>query len=150
MITTTSHYRALSLLAVATLSAAFLLRVAGQALQRWFPQEFLPSFNAWQGSDIPYPALLTCQVVILALLGAAICSMVHRARALGTLSSRCVVVVGWAYFVVMLARLGLGLTILADSGWFTAWISALLHLDLAAIVILWGHDQLRLARLANV
>ena len=49
----------------------------------------------------------------------------------------------------MLLRLVLGLTVLGASGWFTAWISTLLHLDLALIVILWGRDQHRLARLAN-
>ena len=44
-----------SVVAVAALSAAFLVRVAGQAVQRWFPQGFLPPFEAWQGSGIPYP-----------------------------------------------------------------------------------------------
>ena len=137
-----------SIVAVAALSAAFLVRVAGQAVQRWFPQEFLPSFEAWQGSGMPYPALLACQIVIIALLGVAICSMVHRARLLSATGSRFVIVIGCAYFALMLARLALGLTVLGDSGWFTAWISVLLHLSLAVIVILWGRDQLRLARTA--
>ena len=138
-----------SVIAVSALSLAFLVRVAGQAVQRWFSVEFLPPFDAWQGSGMPYPALLACQIVILALLGAAICSIVHRARALGTKASRCVIVMGCGYFALMLVRLGLGLTVLSDSGWFTAWISTLLHLDLALIVILWGRDQHRLARLAH-
>lgn len=138
-----------SIVAVAALSAAFLVRVAGQAVQRWFPQDFLPAFEAWQGSGMPYPALLACQVVILALLGAAICSMVHRARLLNAMGSRFVIVIGCVYFALMLARLLLGLTLLGDSGWFTAWISSLLHLSLAVVVILWSRDQLRLARNAN-
>ena len=137
-----------SIVVVAALSAAFLVRVAGQAVQRWFPQEFLPSFEAWQGSGMPYPALLACQIVIIALLGVAICSMVHRARLLNATGSRFVIVLGCVYFALMLARLALGLTVLGDSGWFTAWISVLLHLSLAVIVILWGRDQLRLARTA--
>lgn len=138
-----------SIVVVAALSAAFLLRVAGQAVQRWFPQEFLPAFDAWQGSGMPYPALLASQVVIVALLGAAICSMVHRARLLNATGSRCVIVIGCVYLAVMLARLALGLTVFGDSGWFTAWISTLLHLGLAVVVILWGRDQFRLARAAN-
>ena len=138
-----------SIVVVAGLSAAFLVRVAGQAVQRWFPQGFLPPFDAWQGSGMPYPALLACQVVILALLGVAICSMVHRAGWLNATGSRLVIVIGCAYFGLMLARLSLGLTVLGDSAWFTAWISTLLHLSLAAIVVLWGRDQLRLARAAS-
>lgn len=138
-----------SIAAVSALWLAFLFRVAGQAVQRWFPLEFLPPFDAWQGSGIAYPALLASQVVIIALVGAALCSIVHRARALGTTASRYVIFIGCAYFALMLLRLVLGLTVLSDSGWFTAWISTLLHLDLALIVILWGRDQHRLARLAN-
>ncbi len=135
--------------AVAALSFAFLVRVAGQAIQRWLPQEFLPPFEVWQGSGISYPALLACQIVILALMGAAICTMVHRVAVMGTIASRCVIVIGCGYFAVMLARLALGLTALNDSGWFTAWISTVLHLDLAVIVILWGWHQHRLAHTAD-
>ncbi len=138
-----------SVVAVAALSVAFLVRVAAQAVQRWYPQGFLPPFDAWQGSGMPYPALLACQVVILALLAVAICSMVHRGRLLSAKGSRYVIFIGCAYFALMLARLALGLTVLGDSAWFTAWISALLHLDLAVVVILWGRDQHRLARTAN-
>lgn len=138
-----------SVVAVSALSLVFLVRVAGQAVQRWFPLEILPPFDAWQGSAMPYPALLACQIVILALLGAAICSIVHRARALGTTASQWVIFIGCGYFALMLVRLVLGLTLLGDSGWFTAWTSTLLHLDLALVVVLWGRDQRRLARLAN-
>lgn len=133
-----------SVVAVSALALAFLLRVAGQAVQRWSPLEFLPPFEAWQGSGLPYPALLASQAVILALLGVAICSIMHRAGALGTRASRCVIFIGCGYFALMLVRLALGLTVLGDSGWFTAWISTLLHLDLALILILWGRDQHRL------
>lgn len=138
-----------SVVAVSALTLAFLVRVAGQAVQRWFPLEFLPPFDAWQGSGMPYPALLACQIVILALLCVAICTIVNRARALGTKASRFVVLIGCVYCALMLVRLVLGLTVFSDSGWFTAWISTLLHLDLALVIILWGRDQHRLARIAD-
>ena len=86
-----------SIAAVSALWLAFLFRVAGQAVQRWFPLEFLPPFDAWQGSGIAYPALLASQVVIIALVGAALCSIVHGARALGTTASWCVIFIGCAY-----------------------------------------------------
>ncbi len=132
--------------AVSMLSVVFLLRVAGQAIQRWFPVEFLPPFEAWQGSGLAYSVLLACQVVILGLLATAIRGMVRRRRMLGATASRCVVVIGFVYFAGMALRLILGLTVFDDNRWFTAWISTALHLDLAAIVILWGWDQLRRSR----
>lgn len=142
---TTSH-DVLTISAASALSIMFLLRVLGQVIQRWFPVEFLPPFEAWQGSGLPYPVLLTAQVVILGLLAAAIRGIVHGRRVLTDKASRVVLVIGFTYFAIMAARLILGLTLLGDSRWFTAWISTALHLDLAAIVILWGWDQLRRCR----
>ena len=139
----TFHYEHLMAGAVAALSIAFLLRVVGQAIQRWFAQTFLPPFEAWQGSGIPYPALLACQIVILILLAAVMRGMVRRRRVLGPTAGRCVMLIGFVYFAIMAVRLILGMTIFGDNHWFTAWISTLLHLDLSAIVILWGWDQSR-------
>ena len=50
------------------LSALFTLRVAAQALQRWWPQDGLPPFDAWQGSSLSYPLLLSMQVLIVAAM----------------------------------------------------------------------------------
>ena len=47
------------------LTIAFLLRVIGQAVQRWSPVKFLPPFDDWQGSGLPYPVLFGAQIVIL-------------------------------------------------------------------------------------
>ena len=128
---------------VGTLATAFLLRVIGQAVQRWAPQPFLPPFEAWQGSGLPYPLLLAFQVVILVALALAIFGMARGRRVLGRRVGQAVVTVGILYFIVMAARLALGLTIWPDVRWFTAWISTALHLTLASVVILWGWYQLR-------
>ena len=136
---------ALSIL-VGILAAAFLLRVAGQAIQRWAPQSFLPQFEAWQGSGLPYPLLLACQVVILVALALAIFGMARGRRVLGRKAGRAVIAVGALYFITMAARLLLGLTIWPDVHWFTAWISTTLHLALASIVMLWGWHQSRAAK----
>ncbi len=61
----TSRREPWAVVAVAALSLAFLVRVTGQAIQRWFPEESLPPFEAWQGSGTSYPALLAGQIVIL-------------------------------------------------------------------------------------
>lgn len=144
--TPSCRLESLTLAAVSALSVVFLLRVAGQAIQRWFPVEFLPPFEAWQGSGLPYSVLLACQIVTLALLTSTIRGMVRQRRVLSATASRCVVVIGFVYFSGMGLRLILGVTLFDGNRWFTAWISAALHLDLAAIVILWGWDQLRRSR----
>lgn len=96
---------------VGTLATAFLLRIIGQAIQRWAPQTFLPPFEAWQGSSLPYPLLLAFQVVILAALVLAISGMARGRRVLVRRVGQAVVTVGILYFIVMAARLLLGLTI---------------------------------------
>ena len=50
------------------LTLLFAARVLGQALQRWWPQSFMPPFDAFQGSGLPYPVLLFAQLIILALM----------------------------------------------------------------------------------
>lgn len=59
-------------IACGSLSALFAARVPGQAVQRWAPQPWLPPFDAFQGSRLPYWLLLFPQLVILmAMLGVA-------------------------------------------------------------------------------
>ena len=125
-------------LALSALNGAFLGRVAGQAVQRWAPVSFLPPFEAWQGSGLPYSVLLSSQLVIatLAFLAA---GRMHAGRpVLPRRWSGPTLAAGAIYLAAMLARIGLGLTVLSDSVWFTAWISAAFHLVLAAEVLLVG------------
>src|ERR1700694_2953241 len=55
-------------LILAALCALFALRVAGQAVQRWAPLSFLPPFEAFQGSHLPYWMLLSIQLILLILM----------------------------------------------------------------------------------
>src|SRR5882762_2705697 len=50
------------------LTLLFAFRVLGQALQRWWPLSILPPFDAFQGSGLPYPVLLSAQLIIFALM----------------------------------------------------------------------------------
>jgi len=51
-----------------SLSVLFAARVLGQAVQRWMPQPFLPPFEAFQGSSLPYWLLLSFQLLILVVM----------------------------------------------------------------------------------
>jgi len=132
------------------LTSLFAGRVLGQAVQRWWPQPFLPSFSAFQGSGLPYPLLLTAQLVILALMVRA----VLRAGA-GTLSPsrgqlKFLVAFGILYMAGSVMRIVVGFTVPASPPWFTAWIPAFFHLVLASFVITLAlHARNRMARSAR-
>ena len=118
-----------------TLTLLFAVRVLGQAVQRGWPQSFLPSFNAFQGSGLPYPLLLIAQLVILAL-------MVRAALRVGagTLSPsqgqrKFLIGFGILYIAGSVMRIVIGLAVPATTHWFTAWIPAFFHLVLASFVI---------------
>lgn len=120
-------------------TALFAARVAGQAMQHWMPQSYLPGFAEFQGSNLPYGVLLASQLVILVL-------MTHYAlrvrRGALAASRRAGVILGWlggAYMTGAIARIAVGLAVPAAPPWFTAWIPAVLHVVLAAYVVTLAH-----------
>jgi hypothetical protein len=118
-----------------TLSCLFALRVLAQALQRWLPQSFLPPFSQFQGSNLPYPVLLSAQILILAAM---LCSSWKAHRADLTVSRRRTKTLFWCgaiYMSASVARIAIGLTISTAPPWFSAWISAVFHLVLAGFVL---------------
>jgi hypothetical protein len=121
----------------------FALRVAAQLVQYASPVGFLPPFDAWQGSGLDYPVLLTSELVILAgmmMWGTVAVSrgMLPRRRA-----GLWLVGLGGVYFSSMCARLVLGLTILADVSWFAKPLPALFHLVLASYLLCLGRYHFR-------
>ena len=128
------------------LTLLFLLRVAGQAVQFWLPQPVLPPFEDFQGSDLPYWALLPSQLIILSIMAAfswrVQAGTTHPRRRVG-------VVLGWLgglYMAVSVARIAVGLLLPGAAGWFTAWISAALHVVLAAFVLSLAYHYIRESR----
>jgi hypothetical protein len=118
-----------------SLTFLFLIRVVGQAIQRWSPRTSLPAFNDFQGSGLPYAALLAAQLVILALMiwaayrvGAGTLNLSRRESA---------VLTGFAglYMAGSVLRIGIGLAVPNAPQWFKAWIPATFHLILAGFVI---------------
>src|SRR5689334_1553070 len=65
---TSQHRRTAYSTVLGGLSLLFALRVAAQAIQRWFPVAQLPPFTAFQGSALPYAALLPAQITIVATM----------------------------------------------------------------------------------
>lgn len=124
-----------------TLTLAFGARVLGQAVQLWTPQPFLPPFEDFQGSALPYWLLLSTQVLLLALM-----LRVSRRVQTGMLvpSRRMGKLLAWAgglYLGGSLARIGVGLAMAGAPAWFRTWIPAVFHLVLAGFVLTlaWFH-----------
>jgi len=117
------------------LTLLFEVRVLGQAVQRWWPQPFLPSFSAFQGSGLPYPLLLTAQLVILALMVRA--ALRVGAGALRPSQGQLKFLIGFGilYMAGSVMRILIGLAVPAAPHWFTAWVPAFFHLVLASFVI---------------
>jgi hypothetical protein len=124
----------------------FVGRIMAQAMQRWWPRPWLADFASFQGSSLPYPVLLTMQLLILAV-------MVRYARrvqcgrfAPNLRSARWLTWFGSLYMVGSLLRIGVGLTVVAAPLWFSTWIPAVFHLVLAGYVLtlaLYQHTRLR-------
>jgi hypothetical protein len=122
-------------LILACLAGLFALRVMGQAIQSWTPLAALPPFESFQGSRIPYCALLSTQLILIVIM-----MRVTSRVATGAMprSARTAHVLGWAggvYMVGSLVRIAIGLLIENAPAWFSAWISGVFHLVLAAFVL---------------
>ena len=127
---------------MAVLTAAFFLRVAGQAIQRWMPQPWLPPFAEWQGSTTPYPLLVATQSVILVLMLATAIRVARGKQARRPRAARWWWWAGGIYMAASIARIVFGLLVPDAPHWFTARVSESFHLVLAAYVlaVAWHHS----------
>ena len=117
------------------LTMAFAMRVLGQALQRWAPQPFLPPFDGFQGSNLPYGLLLSVQLVILVVM-TIVCRRVQTGSLVPSARAGTVLMwAGWIYVTVSVARIVVGLSWPAAPAWFSTWIPAVFHVVLAAYVL---------------
>ena len=121
------------------LTVLFAARVLAQAVQWAGPVPFLPSFDAWQGSGLPYPALFASQVAIIALLVRVLFLVRADAVSPASWKHNACFILGGLYFAVMGARLVAGLTLLSDVEWFDSTLPALFHVVLASFILLFGH-----------
>jgi hypothetical protein len=117
----------------------FLFRVIAQLIQKFYPQPFLPPFEAWYSGALAYQWLLTSQILIIAVmiwvLVGFVKNRVNAWRKLGLW----LLALGSIYFIVMLLRLIAGYTFATGHPWLGAPIPAFFHIVLAAFVLIVGH-----------
>lgn len=120
-------------------ASLFAFRVAAQLAALLFKPKFLPAFESWHGGVLPYPLLLGAQILILIWLAWTAWQFsknnMHPHRRLGVV----IIIFASLYFLVMLLRFLLGLTILSEHRWFASYLPAFFHLVLACYLFLYGH-----------
>lgn len=136
-------------LVMALLTGLFGLRVAGQAVQLWMPQSFLPAFDAFQGSKLSYSTLLLTQLLILALM---LRTCLRIGIGISIPDRRLGRVLAWfggVYMVGSIARIAIGIAVPFAPAWFSTWIPAFFHLVIAGFVLTAAHYHLRHFRPAD-
>lgn len=125
------------------LLALFGFRVGAQLVQSRVELSWLPPFEAWHSSVLPYPMLLLAQAAIVGFYGWVALAFIRGRVTPSRTSARLWLTVGWLYFGAMLLRLALGLTVLSSHGWFGSHLPTVFHLVLASFMIVAGTFHLR-------
>ena len=129
--------------ALAGLLLLFFFRVVAQFGQWIHPVDFLPPFDDWQSGVLPYPMLLTGQILVMAVLLRIVVShsmgraMARRWLGIALLAG------GGVYFAVMCFRLLASMTFAAADSWLGATIPAFFHVVLACFALIHGYFNLR-------
>jgi hypothetical protein len=127
------------ILAISTL--LFFLRVLGQALVARFDVTWLPAMEHWYSGLIPYPILLTIQLLMLIVmvkitrdiwLGSGFFALVRPSW------SRLLIFVSAIYAAVMALRYALTMAFYPEMRWFGGTIPIFFHFVLAGFVYVVG------------
>lgn len=129
------------------LAVLFSFRVLMQVSLWFFDIGFLPSFDAWHSATIPYQALLAFQIVIVALMMAAI-RMLSRRRPRPVVGKG-LIIFGVLYFGIMIIRMALGASNLLLHRWIEGALPTVFHFVLAAFLIVFGAGLCSEGRLAG-
>ena len=126
---------------LALLTLLFLFRVLGQALVVFFSVDWLPPSKEWASGLIPYPALLTIQIVMIIVM-VKITSDIWRGTGFFAAPrsswSRFLIGFSIVYAGSMALRYMLAMIFLPEMRWFGGTIPILFHFVLAAFLYIWG------------
>jgi hypothetical protein len=126
---------------LAVLTLLFLLRVLGQALVARFDVTWLPAMEHWHSGLIPYPILLTIQLLMLIVMvkitrdiwrGLGFFALVRRSW------SRRLICISAIYAGVMALRYALTMAFYPEMRWFGGTIPIVFHFVLAGFVYVVG------------
>jgi hypothetical protein len=131
------------------LMALFCLRVLGQILVEVWHVRFLPPSEEWFSGLIPYPQLLTSQILIILLMAKIGLDFTRQSgrtyrprRRAGSL----LLTFGTAYLVVMVIRYVVRMALYPQERWTGGLIPIFFHWVLAAYVLVLGWHHWRQGR----
>lgn len=131
---TRSHSKLVWLLTFLTF--LFLARVSLQLIEYFVDLPGIPNFEKWQSGTLPYWLLFLFQIIILYLMGStclrAFKGSFHPSKA----RRKFFLYFGLIYFLAMVIRNILGLSVLSDSIFFTSFISIFFHYVLALFLMI--------------
>jgi len=123
----------------------FSIRIGAQALQYWAPLAFLPDFDRFQGSSLPYGVLLLTQLLILFFMLWSVKRMQSGRMVQQPGAGRFLLWMGGIYLAGSVLRIIIGLTVHDAPAWFTHWIPGFFHLVLSAFVLAMAAFHLQLS-----
>jgi putative CocE/NonD family hydrolase len=136
-----------------TLLFLFCLRVLGQILVAFLHVSFLPPMEEWMSGLMPYPELLTAQILIIALYGK-VCLDFFRERGFFVTPRRPLgtglLIFGSLYFGVMVIRYTIRMSLYPHERWVGGCIPIFFHWVLSSFILVLGSYHWRTtARPAN-
>ncbi len=126
------------------LACAFFLRVVGQLVVVIWAPPFLPPMAHWQSGLLPYPVLLTSQMLILLLQFKVSRDLWHGIGFFNVRRPRVGKALCWfsyVYFTAMIVRYVITMMLFPERRWFTGTIPIFLHMVLAVYLYLLGRYQ---------
>jgi uncharacterized protein len=124
-----------------TLLFLFCLRVLGQILVAFLHASFLPPMEEWMSGLVPYPELLTAQILIIALYGK-VCLDFFREHGFFTTPRRLLgtglLIFGSLYFGVMVIRYTIRMSLYPHERWTGECIPIFFHWVLSSFILVLG------------
>ena len=123
------------------LSALFAFRVSAQLLVLSNPEWPLPAFERWHSEVLAYPILVAFQLAILLVLGLLSHKVFSDQLTPNSKRAKYLRVFGTFYFLIMLFRLCLSISIihlpgLSELAWFQRPLPSFFHLVLASFILI--------------
>jgi hypothetical protein len=126
---------------LATLLFLFCLRVLGQFLVAFLHVSFLPPMEEWMSGLVPYPELLTAQILIIALYGK-VCLDFFREHGFFAVPRRLLgtglLIFGSLYFGVMVIRYTIRMSLYPHERWVGGCIPIFFHWVLSSFILVLG------------
>ena len=116
----------------------FCFRVFAQLSTLFINVSWIPAFSQWHSAAMPYPILLLSQLIIIGYFFRTIRQFSSNTFKTSSTKGVWFIRFGIIYFVVMLIRYLLGLTLFSELRWFTQTLPILFHFVLAGLVLVTG------------